>query len=219
MADGHRPSDALIVGDVHGCAAELAVLLDRAPATTTVLVGDLYTKGPDPAGVWRLIRDRGLLAVCGNHDARLVAVLDGQRPKDAHGHAVCAALDAEDPTWRDHLRALPRHLDVAGVRVVHASVHPSGDLARTTERDFLVRRRWPDDRAPCLHWWHHYTGDRPIVFGHDAFQGFVWLARGGRVRVMGLDSGCVYGGQLTGVRLPSWETVHVPAARAYKPVT
>ena len=44
-------SGTLFVGDVHGCAAELSELIRIARPRRLILVGDLYTKGPDPAGV------------------------------------------------------------------------------------------------------------------------------------------------------------------------
>ncbi len=47
----------LFVGDVHGCADELDKLLRKARPTRVVLLGDLFTKGPDPRGVWSLIRE------------------------------------------------------------------------------------------------------------------------------------------------------------------
>ena len=208
----------LFVGDVHGCAAELERLLDAAPADRVVLVGDLYTKGPDPAGVWALVRDRGLLVVRGNHDQRLQRVIDGERPRDRHGHEVVEALDRADPAWRHHLAHLPLTLEVDGWTVVHAALHPSGDLARTTEEDCLVRRHWPRGDRTAPRWWNAYTGERRVVFGHDAIMGRVEVHRGESLHVVGLDSGCVYGGELTGFSVPEERFVTVPAARVYKPV-
>ena len=209
----------LVIGDVHGCADELARLLEIAPAERVVLVGDLYTKGPDPAGVWRLIRDRGLEAVLGNHDARLIDVLDGRRPKDAHGHEVVATLDAEDPAWRDHLRGLPTVLKKVGDgwTVVHAGLHPSGKLSRTPEAMRLSVRLLPRKLGGQL-WWRAYTGDRKVIFGHDAKRGFVRVERAGRPVVVGLDTGCCYGGALTAFLPESDTVVHVPAARVYQSV-
>jgi len=213
-----EPSRTLFVGDVHGCADELARLLDAARADAVVLVGDLYTKGPDPVGVWRLIRDRGLQAVRGNHDERLVKVLAGKRADDDHGCSVIRQLDAADPAWRDHLHALPLWLEVAGWTVVHASVHPSGDLQQTTRNDCLVRRRWPRKKKNAKRWWRTYEGDRRVVYGHDAVEGRVVVRRDGRLHLAGLDTGCVYGGALTGLLVPDEVFVEVPAAQVYRPV-
>ena len=62
----------LFIGDVHGCSAELAALLELARPTRVILVGDLFTKGPDAAGVWALIVATGAEAVMGNHDAAVI---------------------------------------------------------------------------------------------------------------------------------------------------
>jgi predicted phosphodiesterase len=208
----------LIVGDVHGCAAELDRLLAQVQADTVVLVGDLYTKGPDPAGVWRTVRDTGARAVLGNHDARLLDCLDGTRPDDRHGHEVVAALDAEDRAWRDHLRALPLFLDVAGVTVVHAGLHPTQGREGTTRAMALSMRRFPFGERDARHWWVRYQGG-PVVYGHDARRGFVRRVRRGQVQVMGLDTGCVYGGALTGWVVEDDRIVSVAAAEVYQPVT
>ena len=43
-----------VVGDIHGCAEELAKLLEEiklGPEDRFISVGDLYHRGPDPVGV------------------------------------------------------------------------------------------------------------------------------------------------------------------------
>jgi hypothetical protein len=212
--------DTLIVGDVHGCADELRRLLDAAPARRVVLVGDLYTKGPDPVGVWRLVRDRGLEAVLGNHDARLIEVMQGRRPGDAEGRRCVKALDREDPGWRAHLLSLPLWLtEVGGFTVVHAGLHPSGSLDRTSRAMALSLRRFPEGSKEAPLWHAQYDGEQSVVFGHDARGGLVRREREGRPWVVGLDTGCVYGGQLTGWLPGPDRLVQVPAARVYQAIT
>jgi hypothetical protein len=62
----------LFVGDVHGCADELAALLAAAQASRVILLGDLFRKGPDPAGVFALIEEHGCEVILGNHDLNLM---------------------------------------------------------------------------------------------------------------------------------------------------
>ena len=69
----------MVVGDVHGCADELRALVKMTRPTEVVLVGDLFTKGPDPVGVWRQVVQGGFNATFGNHEARLVDAVDGRR--------------------------------------------------------------------------------------------------------------------------------------------
>lgn len=212
-----RDTLTLVVGDVHGCSDELARLLALVDAQHVVLVGDLFTKGPDPTGVWDLIREADALAVLGNHDQRLLDVVDGTR-QDARAEACVSKLDAHDPGWRNWVRALPLTRDVGDWTVVHAALHPSGDLGRTTHDVATRLRRWPDDAPDDTPWWQVYEGDRRVVFGHDARQGFVVRKRDGAPWVVGLDTGCVYGGELTGWLIDEERSVGVPAARTYRPV-
>lgn len=202
----------LVVGDVHGCAEELAALVARAAPDRVVLVGDLYTKGPDPVGVWRQIRDGGFDAIAGNHDLRLREILDGTRAGDAHGEAVIAALDADDPAWRDHLWAMPITLEIGDLWVVHAGFVPEGPEA-TSPAKAVSLRRVPDGRGGNAPWHALWPGRRPVVFGHDAARGLVWRTRGADPVVVGLDTGCVYGGALTGW-CPEDSALWAVAARA-----
>ena len=199
------------MGDVHGCAAELAQLLADAEASRVVLVGDLFTKGPDPAAVWRLIQERGLLAVMGNHDARLLE----QGDEDERVVRTRRLLDQEDPGWRDWLSARPLHMEAAGYTVVHAGVHPSGELGETRRSDFLTLRRWPDEKPSDPRWHEVYRGTRKVIFGHDARGGLVRVLREGVPWLVGLDTGCVYGKQLTGWMPEQDVYLTVDAARSY----
>lgn len=208
----------LVIGDVHGCADELERLLERARPDRVVMVGDLYTKGPDPAGVWQLLKQWDAVSVLGNHDQRLLKVITGRGQEDRRAIACVEALDAADASWRAHLLGLPLWLDdVAGFTVVHAGLHPSGDLSATTTRMAIMMRRFPDDDL-SPHWSVQYTGARRVIYGHDAAAGLVRIERGGRPWVVGLDSGCVYGGSLTGYVPEEDRLISVPAARVYKAI-
>ena len=204
----------LFVGDVHGCATELEALLDAAKTDRVVLVGDLFLKGPDPEGVWALVRDRHLESVLGNHDDRLLRHVGGEKREGGAGR--CAKrLDAADPTWLPWLRSVPLFLEAGGFTVVHGALHPSGDLDKTDRRTALSLRRWPNDAEGDPYWWQVYEGERRVVFGHDARRGFVRIVRDGRTHLLGLDTGCVYGGKLSGWIAEEERLVQVDAAKQY----
>ncbi len=185
------------MGDVHGCAEELRQLLEEVQPTRIVLVGDLFTKGPDPIGVWELIREHDCEAVRGNHDQH---VLD--RPESV-------VLPEQAHSW---LASLPLFLLEADLTVVHAGVHPTLGVAGTSAAMALSMRFWPPGSQ--RHWYEDYRGTNTVVFGHDARRGLVR-----RDRIVGLDSGCVYGGRLTGWLREEDRLVGVPAARVYCPVS
>ena len=207
----------LFVGDVHGCAAELRELIAAAQADRVVLVGDLFTKGPDPVGVWQAVRSSSAIAVLGNHDARLLQCLRGEREDDRHARSVVERLDAGALGWRNWVMSLPVFRRVAGMTVVHAGLHPSGDLERTSRQMALSMRRWPE-RSDAPLWHSLYRGSRRVVFGHDARRGLVRVERDGVPWVIGLDTGCVYGGALSGWLAEEDRLLQVAAKAVYRPV-
>lgn len=191
----------LVVGDVHGCARELALLLDRAAADRVVLLGDLFSKGPDPVGVWRLIRTHDLDSVMGNHD---LAILErpGRSPLPQ------AALDwlARRPSFITQGRTW---------LAVHAGLDPDRGAAGTSRHQAAHLRRWPDEDDPDNpFWWQLWHGPPLVIYGHDAVRGLVDR----RPHSLGLDTGCVYGGALTGFLVEEGRFLHQPAARVYRDV-
>jgi predicted phosphodiesterase len=200
----------LIIGDVHGCADELRAMLAQAQADRVILVGDLFSKGPDPLGVWALIQEHRCEAVLGNHDALLLAGWQtrskslAQLPEAAHAYLTDLPLFKLEP----------------GLIVVHAGLNPLHGVGGTTRAHALNLRRWPNDRE-CLHaFWYDagWKGPQTVVFGHDARRQRIRRECDGRVVAIGLDSGCVYGGELSGWLFEEDELFIVPAARAYREV-
>ena len=203
MSGGPR---TLVVGDVHGCASELSDLIERASATRVVLVGDLFTKGPDPLGVWELIEAHAAEAVLGNHDVVVLKAREG-RP--------WSVLPREAFRW---LKRRPLVLGEDGWTVVHAGLHPTAGVLGTTRKMALNMRRWPmggrGEGSSRSFWWERYDGPGLVVYGHDARRGLVDR----RPVTLGLDTGCVYGGALTGYLVEADELVQVSARRVYRPV-
>jgi len=205
----------LFVGDVHGCADELRLLLAQAGADRVILVGDLFTKGPDPVGVWRLIGEVGAEAVLGNHDDHVLRAWDHPAPPTS-----VRRLRAHAPEAHGWLAALPLTLRGPGWLVIHAGVHPRGGAAGTSRDQALTMRRWPDDADLSNPFWYDagWAGPDCVVFGHDARRGLVRREVGGRPVAIGLDTGCVYGGALSGWLMEADRILQIPAARAYRPV-
>jgi Calcineurin-like phosphoesterase len=213
----------LIVGDVHGCLDELLALLarvGRAPGDRVVLVGDLCAKGPDSAGVVRWARASGADAVLGNHDAHVLRAVRGEAKVGPAHRAVAETLGTADIAWLE-LRPLWLRLDGAAERphvVVHGGLVPGIPLEQQT-RDHLLNLRSitalgePSKRIDGVPWASLWRGPEHVVFGHDAVRG---LQR--HPFATGLDTGCVYGRELTALVLPAGELISVPAARAYAPM-
>src|SRR5258708_86764 len=211
-----------IIGDVHGCAAELLTLLSRLgyarrPGTAAfahpdgrraVFVGDLVDRGPNVVDVLRIVHDMreagDALLVIGNHDHKFLRWLRGRPVRIAHGLAttiaqLSALLEPERSALMREADALfasaSGYLLLDGARLV---VTADG---RPDRRDWGALR---DLRAA--------GGEAAprIVYGHQVVPEPVWVNR-----TLNLDTGCVYGGRLSALRYPELELVQVPAERAY----
>jgi len=214
----------LIVGDVHGCREELEDLLEESgweEDDQLVVVGDLVAKGPDSLGVIRLMRELGGRAVRGNHDQHCLTWWDAKcagdelpKLKPAH-QRVADELEEEDWEW---LAALPLWIELPehDALVVHAGLLPDLPLEDQDPYDLMNMRSILDDGTPSRSyeegtpWALMWPGPRLVVFGHDAVRGLQ-----NRPHSVGLDTGCVYGGWLTGLWVPRRDLVSVPARGTY----
>ncbi|HSB20932.1 MAG TPA: metallophosphoesterase [Anaeromyxobacteraceae bacterium] len=230
----------IVVGDVHGCLRELEALLAEVrpdPGDDLWFLGDLVNRGPDSAGVVRLVRSLGARMVQGNHDHKHVRYRRHlQRLASGPGYripmrppepflAVHRTLSDEDVDWLEAAPAvapLGRHF-----ALVHAGLvagRPLRDQPAPRTLRYLDREtgRMVDlaahDAAPerTVHWSERWTGPRCVLYGHHAQPEAVV-----RALSIGIDTGAVYGGKLTAAVLGSLERgsrprlVQVAAARAY----
>jgi bis(5'-nucleosyl)-tetraphosphatase (symmetrical) len=196
--------DVLFVGDVQGCAAELRDLLEVAGFDPVrhrlALCGDLINRGPDSAGVLALARRLDARTVIGNHE---VALLEGER--SATLDVVRQQLGASLGQWLVWLGSRPLFIREDGYILVHAGIAP-GKRPEQCTRSELTEIRTVDGRP----WFDFWPGPETVIFGHWAQRGKVDLPL-----CKGLDTGCVYGGRLTGLWWPRLEWVSVPARRRW----
>lgn len=148
-----------LIGDVQGCDAALARLLDEisfSPSRDTLyLLGDLVNRGPDSAGVLRRLMSYGAAAQCllGNHDLHLLATASGAR-RLSRKDTLSQVLDAPDRTaMLDWLRQQHMALQLVHQNqtylLVHAGVLPGWTATQTialaNEVETVVRGPELDD--------------------------------------------------------------------------
>jgi protein phosphatase len=240
----HEAGPFDIIGDVHGCRAELEQLLtelgyliERDPASRpvnarhpdrrVVFVGDLVDRGPDTPGVLRLVM--GMVAagtafcVAGNHEAKLLKALRGKNVTRNHGlDASMEQLDLETEEFRDgvarFIDGLISHYVLDGGRLVVAH---AGLIERYHGRASGRVREF------CL---YGQTTGETDEYGLPVRYPWATEYRGRADVVYGhtpvpaaewlnntvcVDTGCVFGGRLTALQYPERTLVSVPAARVY----
>jgi polynucleotide kinase-phosphatase len=245
----HETGPFDVIGDVHGCRAELEDLLvklgyalvrdaDGRPVDAippegrrAAFVGDLVDRGPDTPGVLRLVMgmvEAGhALAVCGNHEQKLVRALRGRNVQVKHGLAESLAqLAAEPEEFRAKVErfcdGLIAHyvLDGGDLVIAHAGLPERfhgrasarvrsfalyGDTTGETD-EYGLPVRYP--------WATEYRGKATVLYGHTPMPEVEWVNN-----TMCLDTGVVFGGRLTALRYPEREVVSVDAHEVwYEPV-
>jgi len=232
-----------IIGDVHGCHVELLSLLDRLGYDTAaepvahpegrraVFLGDLVDRGPGVAEVldiaMSMVAAGSALCVAGNHEVKLGRAIAGRNVRVSHGLAESLEqLQRRAPEFSERVAefidGLISHYVLDGGRLVvaHAGLperyhgRSSGrvrDLAlygdtggETDEFGLPVRYPWAEE----------YRGEAAVVYGHTPVPEAVWVNN-----TICVDTGAVFGGELTALRWPERDLVSVPAvAEHYEPI-
>lgn len=196
-----------------------------------VFVGDLVDRGPRVLDTVRIVRNMlqqgSGLCVPGNHDMKLLKKLNGRDVQITHGLALSLAeIDALPDDVRapfcqslaEFLDGLVSHyvLDDGRLVVAHAGLkeemHGRGS---GKVRDFALYGETTGETdefgLPIRHnWAAEYRGSATVVYGHTPVPEPEWLNR-----TINIDTGCVFGGKLTALRLPEREFISVAAKRTY----
>jgi hypothetical protein len=154
-------------------------------------------------------------AVIGNHDLALRRRWNGEKFKLKDSQKPTnKELKKEKERYLPYLNSLPFTIDLGTHLVVHAGLRPGVALYSQTTDDLTELRCLGPDRTKRegTPWYDVYDGEKVVLFGH-------WPApepRRGKSAI-GLDTGCVYGNQLTAYVIETDEFLSVKARRQYDP--
>jgi protein phosphatase len=224
-----------LIGDIHGCLAELEDLLDRLgwegdvhpEGRTAVFLGDLVDRGPDTPGVLRRVMSMSAagtaLCVAGNHETKFARALHGAPVYTSHGLAESLEqMEGESADFRDavlqFIAGLPFQLvlDQGRLVVAHAGLRENlHGVDSPRARSFALYgdttgQRDRDGFPVRLPWQRDYRGDAVVVYGHTPVAEAAWVNN-----TLCLDTGVVFGGRLTALRYPEREIVDVPARQMW----
>ena len=222
-----------LIGDIHGCHAELQRLIRQLGYTSRyqhpddrqlVFVGDIADRGPQVVEsyqlVMKLVRDGLAQCVMGNHDLRILKHLSGQGKIDSSSTRVSIQqIQGTSKSFQadllSFLTGLPSHLvlDHGLLVVAHAGLPIEYHYLNTPEaREIAIhgQRVMHEGKLTRIDWANKYAGPALVVYGHTPVRRVRWLNN-----TVNIDTGCVFGGKLSALCYPERTVVSVPASRVY----
>lgn len=219
----------IIIGDVHGMLSELENLVGKLHLTSedkVIFVGDLVDKGVDSPGVVRFVRrlseTHNVVVVEGNHEGKHRQHrknLQNGKGRQGPVNDITECLSTEDVEFMDGFEPfhrIPEH----GILVVHGGIPGNMDSfpesieefkglsnrqrkrilkinrTRIVEKDTGKFRPSGEEQPDDPFWSEVYDGRfGHVVFGHEPFMDGPQMQK----HSTGIDTGCVYGGRLTGL--------------------
>jgi serine/threonine protein phosphatase 1 len=218
------------VGDIHGesgMLGELLATLPLGPDDRIVFVGDYVDRGPDSKGVVEQLiafsREHPCVFLLGNHESMFLDFLGwrgsdyfggdaflmngGDRTLSSYGYFDRNGVSQRDfalpKAHADFFQQLKLYHHDGDYLFVHAGI--GRELLSETDVSFALRRAHTEDLL-----WDRASADLPhrlgvtIVYGHTPTADF--QVRWNAPFSIGIDTGAVYGGRLTAIRLPD-ETI------------
>ncbi|GGE71793.1 bis(5'-nucleosyl)-tetraphosphatase PrpE [Priestia taiwanensis] len=229
-----------IIGDIHGCYDEFHALTVKLgydwsegvplhPSRILGFVGDLTDRGPNSLGivdlVWKLVMvHKRAYYVPGNHCNKLYRYFLGRKVQVTHGlETTVAEYEALSSAGQTDIKnkmielyehaPLYHQLDDKKLVIAHAGINDAllgkqnnkvqtfvlyGDITGETHPDGSpVRRDWAQQ----------YKGKAWIVYGHTPVREARFINH-----TVNIDTGCVFGGNLSALRYPEMDVISVPSS-------
>ncbi len=208
----HFGPSTYVVGDIHGCLKPLQRLMEKIdpePDEAVVFIGDYIDRGPHTREVvdYLLALPFRTVFLLGNHEQMLLDFLAGQNEElfllNGGSSTMRSYGGDSDNIPAAHLHFFQRLLakyETPDYLFVHAGLRPLVPLEQQELKDLIwIRQEF-----------YQFVGKfpKPVVFGHTPLTR-VMLADDR----IGVDTGCVYGGKLSCVKLPERTVVQVAGWR------
>lgn len=190
----------IVIGDLHGMADELELLLKKCsymPGYDVLLfVGDLVDRGPkiDQTLMKYVDTDEHwAYSVMGNHEYKFVRYLLGRKvsPKSLQETIDQTSKFKKDDMIKQ-IMSMPYCIKFReNSFVVHAGINPLKDVTNQY-KDELMYTRNVTMSGVSAPWWTYYYGDKEIFFGHEVTPEKTQVSE----KVFAMDGGACFGMEL-----------------------
>ncbi|MBM7659734.1 protein phosphatase [Bacillus mesophilus] len=233
-----------IIGDIHGCYDEFFELTKKLDyewqegvplhkeGRVLAFVGDLTDRGPKSIKVIQTIYQLVMIAkkgfYCpGNHCNKLYRFFLGRKVQTTHGlETTVAEWEALPKKEQEKVKnqfielyeASPLYhvLDEKKLVIAHAGLRQDyiGRYDKKVQTFVLygdiTGESHPDGSPIRRDWAQNYTESAWVVYGHTPVKQARMINH-----TINIDTGAVFGGELTALRYPELETVSVPSSLPY----
>lgn len=211
----------LVISDIHGEYDKFVQLLEKTNYQSAkdqlILLGDYVDRGPKSKQVLEKVielQSEGAIVLRGNHDQMMIDVTEEKEGawerwkrngglatlESYHGTKVAKKIP-DSEIFHKHInfiKTLDYYYETSDYIFVHAGVKPGKEPEKTDPWTLL----WIRDE-----FFKHYQGEKTVVFGHTPTRYLngpgddsIYF---GKNKIIGIDGGAVYGGQLNCLELPS----------------
>ncbi|MGV2940844.1 bis(5'-nucleosyl)-tetraphosphatase PrpE [Mesobacillus sp. LC4] len=235
-----------IIGDIHGCFVEFEELTKKMgydwstglpvhpEGRHLAFVGDLTDRGPESIRTAKLVWDlvvnkKSAFYVPGNHCNKLYRYLLGNKVQTTHGlETTVSEYMSMNPEVKNDFREkflrlyesapLYHVLDQGRLVIAHAGIREdyigkdNSKVKTFVLYGDITGQSNPDGTPVRRDWAKNYQGKAAVVYGHTP-------VREPRVlnNTYNIDTGAVFGGNLTALRYPEMELVSVPSTLPFVP--
>lgn len=196
-----------------------------------VFVGDLIDRGPysrETLIAFFLLRRYGAVCTVGNHDCKLYRYLIGNpvQTNEDLDRVIDSLTERDEETFVHFLRDMPMYVVLPFLQANHLAVVSHGGIPRSmmfrqskgVEQHCKYGELAGTDKETGLpirgeNWIETWDGDDMCFYGHVA-RPEVYVKN----NTYGIDTGCVFGGKLTGVLLcgQTGQIKEIEAINAYE---
>jgi hypothetical protein len=199
----------LVIGDIHGCYAELLELLEKTgPASDDKIIalGDIVDRGPETPQVLDFFQSKlNAASLLGNHERKHLRWYRGELHPALSQRISCQQIGPgyiDAVAW---MATLPLFLDLPKAILVHGYLEPGVPLEKQRGR-VLTGTMGGESYLHANYnrpWYELWDSNKPVIVGHLDYlrngKPFVY-----QDRVFFIDTSCVHGGCLTGLMLPEF---------------
>jgi len=184
---------------------------DYSPSKHQLMfIGDLINKGPHSFKTLNFAYENKIQCVVGNHELKFIRFIKKGLELPPKLHQLKLEMGKDLHKWLDYIKNWPAFIEKEDFLVVHAGLTPGKHPGQSDIEQLAHIRHWENGKMCSQstgHPWHdYYTAEKLVVYGHWAKQGVLV-----KKNSICLDSGCVYGRQLTGIFLPSRTLIQAPS--------